>query len=582
VKLSKPWAQPKLDEEPSMHRAAHIGLTAMALLCLLLLSGCDGDGLKGFEGQPSVSGDSPNTGDDGGGGVDPGPAPGGGGGGGGGGTVRPRFQGTWFSSYEDDEANQEVTIGVTQNVATMTIVESGAQISGTGRLFRTYLGQPEALQEVTFRITGNRESDNDAVITWDADRDSDFQLPPRWRFRLAGTIMVGFFEELTTSNVLGRTGHAVWRRESATANVNTTWAAAYSDSFGAEGFTARDRTGVVTLVAADDLLAGTGLLVEQRVNDVVADRNFEVTRGLIESTQAGFTFGSLDLAPNEEDWVTFYTEGHMYGLYTQFNLQSPDMEAIRFGHATWHQMPNAGPDAIDGVWTASFTDTTAAVGLAASDYLAHMTLDARDNNRVVGSAAQIRDNGFDKPDFLSYEVRDATIIGSRIRMDLIGPSSFFSWDMHLAGSVLVGAYQQFDGAGNFMSRGVGEWRPQSTNSDIRGSWTTSYADTFVTGEGSPKQTQFVRITISSQGGSGDLAGSGLLYFAGEGGARIFNVSGSIDLQNITWFMSGPGIFGSTTWNLRRVNGGLVGTYENFNSAGSLEARGQSFWYATSG
>jgi hypothetical protein len=523
----------------------------------LLWAGCDGEGLLVLE-QKVTAGDQPPDQDGGGG---PGPAPG-----------EARFTGTWAASYGDDKATSASPLGTNQFAVRIILRQDNTLLTGSGTMFRIFREGSVAQDEVALRVSGTASAD-DATLTLRSTAPGALDNEHVWYLRLAGSRMAGMYAETNISGVLVRSGHALWHRV-ATAAIDGTWVAGFSDAHATTGLGVEDRTGLLTLARnPDNTLTGLGTFVVQRSGDVPFEQAFNVTRGAISGSQIGYTFGELDLASGEMDWLGFFAGTLIVNAYGQFNTAN---ELIRFGHATWYRSPDAGPTAVNHEWAVAFDDTAAATGLRRSAYLATVSLRAREGGEVTGSG-RLLDEGSDMPVAQTFQVENATILGSRLRMDLRGPSSVFSWDLRLAGSVMVGSYQQTDRAGLFLSRGTAEWR-YLTQPNLVETWAASYFDTY--GATGPEITQFALVTVSAQDSGGDLAGVGALRFAGETRRRLFTLSGSVVGQDIEWVWRGADLFGDTVWHIRSAGDYLFGTYTNLNSAGVVESKGHAVWVRT--
>lgn len=532
-------------------------------LVSLWLTGCDG---KGFL-LPETSleaGDRPP----GGGGRDDGP-------GGGGGTPPPAarpFAGSWVAAYGDDQVSVDAQSGANQYAVKLVLQQSGQTLSGNGTMFRVLSEGRVASDEVRLRVSG-RATGEDATLTLSSVSTGRFENDPFWFLRLASNRIVGMYAETAPTDALVRSGHATWRRVAA-ADINDTWVAAFSDEIAAQGLDTRDRTAVVTLAEDQDQnLAGQGGFVEQREADVPLELEFDVIQGGRTSREVTFTFGGLDLATNEMDWFSFFNGSLILGAYGQFSEAN---QLIRLGHGTWRRSPDSGPSAVTHTWVASFGDSTAAEGSQPTDYLAVVSLQAQQGGDVTGNA-RILDENLRDPAFEEYDVRNATVVGSRLRMELVGATDRLNWDLRLASSVMVGSYHRLDLDDRFLGRGIAEWRFSSAN-DLVGTWAASFYDTF--GDTRPETTHFALVTITAHENDGTLSGVGTLRFAGEQTRRLFNVLGEIDNDDIRWVWRGPDLFGDTVWHLRQAGRFIFGTYTNLDSVGNVETQGNALWIRT--
>lgn len=560
---------PEVEEVYSYNRLLILAISVVA--CALCLGGCDGEGLGPLLAKIVSSGDNPpNSGGDNSGGG--GGGSGGGGGGGGGGSTDTRFTGTWVASYGDDFVTGLANRGAYNYAVRLVLQQDGSALSGTGTMYRVFSQGASASDQVTLRLTGSASGD-DATLVMRPNNSGAFLGSPSWYLRLANTRMVGMYTEASTGNALVRAGHTTWSRV-ATAMIDSAWVGTISDDFAAEGLSRDDRTGAVTLARnADNTLTGQGSFIVQRNGDAAYGQDFNVVRGAVSSSQVGFTFGDLDLASSEMDWFTFFSGNQIVGAYGQFDTAQ---RLSRSGHATWYRSPDAGPSAVTHVWVSAFEDTVAASGVARSSYLASLTLQAQDGGVVTGRA-RIRDEGDTTPESLLYTVENSSIVGSRVHVELRHTNGRFVWDLRLAGSVMVGTYQQFASTGRFVSRGAAEWR-YSASSNLTGTWAASFYDTY--GATDLENTQFALVTISRQETDGALTGVGALRYAGESSRRLFNLTGTAAGEEILWTWRGTDIFGDTVWHLRQAGSLLFGTYTNYNSAGATEATGYAVWSKT--
>jgi len=548
------------------------------------LGGCDGATLDIEISGSADIGDTPGFGggnDDDGGGV-PITPPGGGGDDNGGGDEdgTARFRGQWIAAYEDDQVDDSLDIGFTQYAVVMTIAESNGLLSGTGRLRRLYLGQTSADEEVDFRLEGETRGDRDATITWTAVQATDFELPPTWFLRISGNRMVGIFIENEVGGTLGRSGHTTWFRTTDTPLLTRSWAAAFEDATGTEGFPRRDRVAQMDISTVSDGPAGGGSMRVIRPNDVPNPLSFSVAGGSVAGNFADFAFVGSDIATNPFEWDGFFSDDVVAAVYSQFNVTPTQDVRVRFGHALWHDQPNSGPDALNGRWVGAFSDDNAPGGEPPADYLAAMTLSVEDGGAVDGSSITVFNRSRNNPGFTSYDLEAGQLFGTRVAFDLVSTNDAFIWDFRLAGSLLIGAYQRVDSSGAFLSRGTAVFRRANTNTVLRGGWVTSYFDT--TNDTGDRVTQLARIAITDQDNQGNFVGNGFIRFANseQGNERTFTLSGQIQNSVITMTWEGGGLVNATEWTLRRSNGGLHGAYENLLSTGALESRGSAFWRST--
>src|SRR5690606_27066412 len=155
----------------------------------------------------------------------------------------------------------------THYAAFMNIGQDGTQLTGSGRLFRTYPSAASAQEVIPFTISGNTRGDYDAVITWTPRSANVFEVNPVWRLRVAGGVLVGLYEEVGATNALTRSGHATWFDADGDTFVTGAWASSFADGFDSTGFPARDRMISTTLNAGGGNFSGGGLLIDQRPND---------------------------------------------------------------------------------------------------------------------------------------------------------------------------------------------------------------------------------------------------------------------------------------------------------------------------
>ncbi len=530
------------------------------LLCagLLALGGCDGGGFEIKIESPPSGDQPPDSGDpdspDNGGTEPPSNNP---------------FAGAWVASYGDDTASGQIQRGPNQYATLMTIQQSGASLSGSGRMFRVFREGDTAADEVSFNISGTA-SGNSAVIDLASSPAGAFSFTPRLYLRQAGSRMVGMHVELANNGSVARSGHAVWRRV-VSGSVGGSWNAAYNDLFAGSNTEARSRSAVMELAESGGALSGSGGVVEFRRegNPLVLD--FDVVRGERSDDHVGWTFGAEDLANHEVDWYGFFAGNRIAAAYGQFNAEG---RLTRFGHTVWRRAPSPSPSAINHSWVTAFGDAEAASGIRKSDFIAVVTLQAGEGGEVTGSA-QVYDQGADNPQFRNFNVRNGRITGSRVRFDLVGANTTFHWDLRLGSANMSGAYKYVNQNGDrFISRGAATWRQAASSPSLRGTWAAAYFDTH--GFTSPETTQFTTVSISSQE-DGQLSGTGALRFAGEDSRRLFNLQGDINGRNIEWVWSGSDLFGDTLWELRQSGSWLFGTYLNLDSGGNVEAQGSAAW-----
>jgi hypothetical protein len=533
---------------------------AAALLSVmpLFLAACDGEGLK-FE-DTTTSGDNPpdQDGDDDGGNTPP-PS----------GETDTRFTGSWVASYGDDFTTSRTSRGAFQYAAILRLIHKDTSITGSGYIYRFTRTGSQAWQKYNINVTGTA-SGTDATLVVKPSLSSAFDANPVWYIRLAGSRIVGMFQETTPSNELIRGGHAVWLKV-ATGTLEGAWAAAASDAYAVAGTDRLERTASMSISQADSELSGNGTFDLQR-NTAAVPADFSITRGAISAPDIGFSFGELDLGVNSMDWAGFYTGSAIVAAYGEFDGADA---LLRMGHATWYRAPEPTTSAVTNDWVVSFSDAVTVTGAPGSDYLARMSLRAQDGGVVTGSGTVRVEN--DNTAFENFTVDNGTLIGSLLHLEMHNVTRTLIWDLRLAGTVMVGSYRELNGSGNFVSRGTGEWRPEGTPS-LKGTWTTAYLDTY--GSANLENTQLALVTISRQESNGALAGTGGLRFAGDTRRRLFNVDGDASGDEIIWTWRSQDLFGITTWHLRQAGNFLYGTYINEDSSGALEYRGNALWIRT--
>jgi len=540
---------------------------ALALLVALAVAGCDGEGLRFPAAQTSPDGGDQGNGDEQEG--EPEPVP-----------EDTRNLGTWVTSYADDWVDSSALYGVQQYAASVNLRRTGTELSGTGTVFRVFNEGPKDHDELSIRLSGSISGD-DATATVTSATGGRVEDSPVWRLRFAGNLMVGMYTSFDVSQDAVRSGHALWRRLS-TGSLDDTWVSGFTDGFGTRSWPARDRTGTLVLDVAeeDSALSGQGNFIEQRDGDVALDVEFNVIRGEVSGSEVTFSLGELSLENNDMDWYGFFSNGVIVGAYAQFDA---DNDLVRYGHATWQDAPAAVPEDVSYRWVTAFTDSTGATGHERLDYLLSVELEAEEDNVVSGSGEFMATDG-DMETFRTVVVENATVVGSRLQMDtrVIGTGEFFTWDLRLADSILVGSYQHFGALGNFLSRGSAEWRRDRTSlTDVVGTWVGAYFDT-LSENTRGETTHMAMVTVREQLAEGPLSGSGVLRLGnGETGRRFFDLrDSSAEGEDILWVWRGADLFGDTVWRLRQAGNWLYGVYLNENSTGNFEARGSAVWVRT--
>lgn len=535
-------------------------LTVLAMAVTLCVAGCNG---HGFDMGLSIStGDGTTTttgGDSTGGGTT------------GGTTASTPFAGTWVASYGDDQAGDgskqyAVRIVVSQNATTNAL-------SGTGTMFRVFRSGTTANDTVPLSLTGTAQG-SDAQLIFRSTTTGKFDFNPVWTLRAAGSRLTGIYQETDTNAALVVSGHAVWS-ELSTGALSDTWASGYTDSFAATGLKTNDTSVAVSLAAGTgSAFTGDGLQVIQRESTTPDELNFSIAGQATGTSQLTFTFDGSDLTSKPMDWWGFYTPSYFVGAYGQFTAAN---NLNRFGHATWYTAAGITADNVTATWATSFGDSAVSAGAELSDYVMQVTLALQTGATVTGSAVVLNERDT-SPEFKAYAVENGTITGNRVKFDLVGGGTRFSWDLNLASPVMVGCYQQFNTSGTFLSRGVAEWRSGSTSSLV-GTWTAAYVDTLRVSDS--VATQLSRITIATQATSGVMSGSGTLLFPPESSARPISVSGTRSSNAIEWDLTGTGLAGPFTWHLRQVGEIMFGSYTNYTTTDVTEARGHAIWFRSS-
>lgn len=544
---------------------AIIGL--LAALALVATFGCDGEGLK-FSEPPPDSGDQPGGGDDDDTPPPPPPDP----------VTDTRFRGDWIASYADDRVGESARYGRIEYAVKLSLRQEEGRLTGTGKMFRVFREGPTASDAIAVKVSGTTSGD-DASFVISPNRTGDIDFNTTWYLRMAGNRLVGMYAAFDTSNRLVRSGHATWRKVTTSDAIGRDpWVAAFTDDLGGGGYPRRSRAAALTVSAADDRsLSGAGSFVELRDADASLALEYNVTRGGITGNEVGFSFGGLDLTGNEMDWFGFMSGGQISAVYGQYDASN---QLVRYGHTQWLAAPAQNPSAITRLWITSFRDQRAAPGLQPSDYVMVLDAAAGANGAVTGTA-QVLDEQNEKPAYLTYQIEKGNILGSRVQLELTRGGSAntrFVWDLRIAGTVLVGAYQQLDSRDRFVSGGHAEWRPATIGTN-KGTWAVAYVDTY--GAIAPEQTQLALVTITGEDTDGGMTGTGALRFAGETRRRLFNVQGTTESSRIRWVWRGADLFGDTVWHLRRAGNFMYGTYTNYTAQGALESRGSGVWLRTS-
>lgn len=539
--------------------AAFAGLVA-CVFALLCLSGCNLDGvtINFFE---SVGRDNvPDFPDGGGGGDGDGDNGGGGNGGGGnGGSTDNRFAGAWIASYGDDLPEGS---GQRQYAARMVLQQKDASITGTGQMLRFFNSGSAASDGSPFALTiTGTASQDDATLNFVAAAGK-FKNPHQLTVRLTGNRLEGVFVERSANLVVDRFGHMTWRRVSGT-DIDGPWVAAFRDyDVPSSPFPSRDRTASMTLASADSAVSGTAEYIEVLPGNAPDSVAFTSAAGTLQSSQLTFTLTPADPADGEVDWFGFHAGAYFVGAYGQFD----GTDLVRFGNATWYQSPDSPqPAAFQKTWVASFRDTDATGSLEPADYLLVTNGLAVNGNTVTGSVSLLDESAV-SPVFQTYNIENGTVTGSKMTFDMVRSGSRFSWTLQLANSMLAGSYQQFNSNDQFLSRGVALWRTGSTSaSGLTGIWTASYFDTYSSSDQENRASQLAVISITNIANDGAISGTGFLRLANEGSRRQFVVSGTTATNPMRMDWSGGGLFGVTSWHIRRAGSALCGAYTNFAS-----------------
>jgi len=542
----------------------------LMLLCTLLVvaAGCDGDGVFIKTGKGVDGGDVPDNNDDDNDNDGPDPVP-----------PDVTDLGTWITAYGDDKVDATAPNGAQQHAAIVKLTRTDSTLSGTGTVYRIFEYGSLAADKLAIKLSGSMSGDNANVSVTSATGGVVSDMPS-WRLRFAGRHMVGAYRSVNSSNLQVRCGHARWHKVSS-CNLNGAWVSAYSDARGTTAMPARDRTAAMVLThdSGDSSFTGAGAMVEQIPGTDCAELDFNVVRSTVHSSEVGFTFGDLDMAGNEIDSFGLTTSGIIVNAYAQYDLAD---RLIRAGHGRWYLAPDATPNAVNATWTTAFCDAGFAAGLDPSCYLFSMNLEPEEGNVVTGSGELI-DAGLDITTAQSFQVENGTIVGSRVTLETRVPvtGEVWSWELRVAGSLMVGSYQRRTVSGTYISSGAAEWRKQRTVPSPVGAWVTSYCDA-VSSDNDPL-TQLVLVNVTSQAQDGTLSGNGSLrYMNGENRRRLFNlVSSSVQTNDIAWVWRGTDLFGDTNWRLRHAGDYMFGVYENLNSGGNLESLGSAIWVRAS-
>ncbi len=537
----------------------------MAIGLAWTLSACDGEGLFVPINQVSGGDNRPGGSSDGGGNTPPS-------------SNDNRFAGSWAAAYCDDIVTPDATTGKIYYVVRLSLTQNRTVLSGTGRVLRVFTEGSTAYdaQPLTFSVSGATTND-DATLRFLSTSGRPFDFEPVWHLRLCNNRIVGMYAASKTDNTLVRSGVALWRRVSS-ATMSGLKVATLSDRTPSSPPNRLDRVGELNLTVVGTTPGDLGNFYLQRETDTPLTQAFSITGGVVNGAELFLRFGAEDLVQTPMSVFAIHDGVRLLAAYAQFSGGRLNWA----GTAVWYPTGATTPGAFTHTWASSFGDTsTASVGgTRRSDYVGVLNLTANDGN-VLSGTASILDESASTPAYRSYTVRAGSTTGTRAQFELhdSGTGTTFSWDAQLGGDVLIGSYIKYSNSGAYLSRGVAEWRYQSTAFSLAGTWTASFLDTY--GEAEPEANQLALITVGTPTSTGDLSGSGALRFAGDTSRRLFNMTGSVSGSEITWRWSGSGLVGDIVWHLRPTTNGLVGTYTNYTSNNALESRGCAVFFKTS-
>jgi len=549
--------------------AAILVVLAMGAWAVLGLTGCDGEGLSDPLFGKAIEGDDDTNNDDGDDGT-PDPTPG-----------TKTDLGTWITSYGDDWIATDARNGYIQYAASVQLKRNGTVLSGTGTVFRVFREGPTAYDRLSIKLSGTVSGD-DATATVTSATGGSVYDSPTWRLRISGNRMVGMYVSYNSSNTLVRSGHALWHKVS-TASLDGAWVSGFPDAHGTTAWPARDRTATLEMDynAESNTLTGAAELIEQRNGDTQQTLSANITRGEVSLPEVGFTLGELGLENCNMDWYSLFSSSIGVGAYAQFDEEDI---LIRYGHATWYLTSSVTPNSYSYRWVTAFTDSAmASVADERLDYLISLKLTAEENNTVSGTGDFLSSED-PLDDFRRISVDESSMVGTHLKMTtrVTSTQEYFTWDLRLAGSILVGAYQHFDGLGNFISRGSAEWRRETSSTpSLAGRWVSGFLDTVASS--GRAMTHFVLVNVTQQDSAGNLEGSGALRYGNtETSRRLFDLAdSSVSDRDVVWVWRGADLFGDTNWRLRQAGNVLFGLYLNENSAGNFESRGSAMWIRTS-
>jgi hypothetical protein len=375
-----------------------------------------------------------------------------------------------------------------------------------------------------------------------------------------------------------------------TETFDGTWIAGFSDNLATGG--ARQSYGLrVTLNQTGTSITGTGRMLRFFQSGAVANDfpAFNITlSGTVANDRATITIASTGgQFDNNPEWVLLAVGNRLVGIYAEEDGFSGDVQ--RLGYSIWHRSVTS---AFSGEWVSAYMDAGANVdGMQVlTDELISRTgrlslMQAGTN--LTGGGSLVEQASGPVSGVTDFDLTVGTIsnnlggvtFGDLID-DMVGPvAGEIDWVLISNGSVMVGAYGEFNDADGLVRLGHATWRA-STASDpsaINANWITAVEDT--TADGADNEVNYLMTANLTAGGGGTVTGTAMVLDETDVNPMFVNYSvenGSILGNQVAFDLVSPG--GERfAWTCRLTGSVLVGSYQHTDSGDNFISHGKGEW-----
>ncbi len=370
-----------------------------------------------------------------------------------------------------------------------------------------------------------------------------------------------------------------------------TWIVSYSDNL-AVGGAIQSYAARVVLAQDGATISGTGQMLRFFQTGAVANDfpafNLSVS-GTVSGDGATLTIASTlnNAFTNIPVWNVRVVGNRLVGIYSEKDTFSGDVQ--RLGYSIWHRSTGSDFNAefvsaymdagvnVDGVQTLT-NELASRTG--------RVTL-AQGGTALTGGGTLVEQASGPLTSITDFAVTTGELQGvlggvtfGNLVDQMVGPvAGNIDWILISNGSVMVGAYGEFNAADGLVRLGHAKWRrsPPVQPANINATWVTSFEDTHA--DGVNNEINYLATVTLTAGAGGVATGTAMVLdetdvipafvaYAVENG----NILGN----QVVFDLVGPG--GERfSWNCRLAASALVGSYQHTDNGGNFISHGKSEW-----